>query len=180
MELLTKLERTVLGWLKAIPHLPVNARKWLGENAWWISVVFAVLTGAGALGLLFALFGHLSALASPYAAYFVSSSIVVWAIVTTISSLVFIVPACLLFAFAVTPLKERQKKGWVLLFAAWLLGVVSVAVNAVLTLNPLTFVTNLIFGALWLAVTGYFLFEMHSQFAHTERSKGVKAKKTNP
>ena len=178
MEVLAKLERTVLGWLKGVPHLPVNARKWLGENIWWIIVIFTVLAGLGVLGLLLALFGNISALASPYAGYFVSSTFVVWAIVTTLVSLVFLAIECLLLAFAITPLKERQKKGWVLLFAVWLVGGVSVVVSAVLTLNPLSFVTNIIFGALWLAVSGYFLFEMHNQFAHVERSKGVKAKKT--
>lgn len=178
MEVLAKFERAVLGWLKGIPHLPVNARKWLGNNIWWIVIVFTVLTGLAILGLLLTLFGNVSALASPYVGYFVSSTFVVWAIVTGLVSLVFLVLEGLLLAFSITPLKEKQKKGWVLLFGIWLVGAVSVVVNAVLTLNPLTFVTNLIFGALWLAVTGYFLFEIHNQFAHVERSKGVKAKKT--
>lgn len=177
MEVLAKFERTVLGWLKGIPHLPINARKWLGENVWWIVVIFTVLAGLGILALLLTVFGHIAALTSPYVAYFASSTFVVWAIVTTLVSLVFLVIQGLLLAFAINPLKEKQKKGWVLLFGVWLVGVISIVVSAVLTLNPLSFITNIIFGALWLAVSGYFLFEIHGQFAHVERSKGVKAKK---
>jgi hypothetical protein len=82
-----------------------------------------------------------------------------------------------LLALAITPLKAKQKKGWVLLFITWLLGALSVVVTAILTLSVLNFITSVIFGALWVAVGGYLLFEMHGQFAHVERSKGVKAEK---
>lgn len=174
MELLSKLERTVLGWLKGVPHLPSNVQKWLGDNIWWIVAIATVLSGLGVLGLLFALIGNLSALSTPIMSYYASTTFVTWAIVTTIVSLVFVALDCLLLALAINPLKEKQKKGWVLLFAVWLLGVVSVVVNAILTLNPFGFVTAVIFGAIWLAVSGYFLFEIHGQFAHVERSKGVK------
>lgn len=177
MEVLAKLERTVLGWIKGIPHLPANVRKWLGTNIWWIVVISVVLGGIGLLGLLMTLFGTIATLGTPFAAYYVSSTFIAWTIVTTIVSLVFLALEVLLLAFAITPLKEKQKKGWVLLFATWLLGAIAVVVNAILTLNPLTFVVNIIFGVLWLAVTGYFLFEIHNQFAHTEKSKGVKAAK---
>lgn len=177
MKLLSKLEQLVLGWLKAVPHLPNGVRKWLGDNAWWIAAVGAVLTGISALWTLVALFSNMALLGGPATAYYASTTFVAWLVVTTLVSLVFVIIYCVLFAVAVSPLREKQKKGWVLLFAAWLVGVLEVVVSAVLTLNPLTFITNIIFGALWLAVTGYFLFEIHGQFAHVEKSKGVKAKK---
>lgn len=177
MELLVKLERTILGWLKDVPHLPIGARKWLGENVWWIVVIGAVLTGISALVLLGALFTNLSTLGSPIISYYASATFVGWLVVTTAVSLAFAVLEALLLAFAVTPLKERQKKGWVLLFAVWLLGTLSVVVSAILTLNPLGFIGNIIFGAVWVAISGYFLFEIHGQFANVERSKGVKGKK---
>lgn len=176
MEILSKLERTVLGWLKSVPHLPTNARKWLGDNVWWIAVIGAVLGGIGVLGLIIALFGNISTLSSPFVSYYASATFITWLIIQTIIGLVFAVIEFLLLAFAITPLKEKQKKGWVLLFAVWLVGAVSVVVNAILTLNPFSFITSIIFGALWLALSGYFLFEIHSQFAHVERSKGVKSK----
>lgn len=178
MEFLTKLERKVLQWAKGIPHLPIGVRKWLGYNVWWFSVVGAIVTGLASLGLLVGLFGNIATLNSPFSAYYASTTFVMWLVINTAISFVFMAISCLLFAFSVTPLKERQKKGWVLLFAVWLVSILAVAVGAVLTFNPLTFIVNVIFGVLWLAVTGYFIFEIHGQFAHVERSEGVKGKKT--
>lgn len=177
MKLISQLERTVRGWLKNVPHLPASARQWIGENAWWIAAVGAVVSGLGALGLLLGVFETLSALNNPYVAYYASSTFVTWVVIKSIVSLVFIAVTSVLLAVAISPLKEKQKKGWVLLFAAWLVSALSVVVSAVLTLNPFGLITNLIFGALWVALGGYFIFEIHGQFAHTERSKGVKSKK---
>ena len=177
MELLLKLERTILGWVKDVPHLPIGARKWLADNIWWLAVIGAVLTGISVLVLIGALFTNLSTLSSPIISYYASSTFVGWLVVTTAVSLAFAVAEGLLLAFSITPLKEKQKKGWVLLFAVWLLGILSVVVSAILTLNVLSFLGNIIFGAVWVAISGYFLFEIHGQFAHVERSKGVKAKK---
>ena len=177
MEVLSKLERTIKGWLKDVPHLPSNARKWLGDNIWWIVVIGTVLSGLGLLGLLGALFTHLGALGTPVVSYYASPTFITWLIVNTIVALGFTLVTFLLMAFSISPLKAKQKKGWVLLFATWLVAVVATVVSAIMTLNPLSFIGNLIFGALWLAVTAYFLFEIHAEFAHVERSKGVKGKK---
>jgi drug/metabolite transporter (DMT)-like permease len=177
MEVLSKLERIVAGWLKSVPHLPNGTRRWLGDNVWWFAVVGVVLGVIGVLGLIVALLGSLSTLANPIVVYYASSTFLTWVIIKTIIALVFAGFQVALLAFAVNPLKEKQKKGWVLLFAVLLLGALSTVVNALITLNPFGFITSVIFGALWLAVLAYFLFEIHGQFAHVERSKGVKAKK---
>lgn len=177
MKFISQLERTVLGWLKNVPHLPQSARQWIADNVWWVAVIGAVLSGLGALGLLLGVSESLSALNNPYVAYYASATFVTWVIIKSIVSMIFIAATCILLAVAITPLKEKQKKGWVLLFAAWLLAALSVVVSAILTLNPFGLITNLIFGSLWVALLGYFLFEIHGQFAHTERSKGVKSKK---
>ena len=178
MEFIGKLERTILGWAKDVPHLPVGVRKWIADNIWWIVVIGAVLSGISVLVLVGGLFANLSTLSSPIISYYASSAFVGWLVVTTAVSLVFAVIECLLLAFAVNPLKEKQKKGWVLLFAVWLVGIIAAVVDAILTLNVLSFLGNVIFGAVWVVITGYFLFEIHGQFAHVEHSKGVHAKKT--
>jgi len=177
MEFLTKLERTVLGWLKDVPHLPANVRTWLGNNIWWLVVIATVLSGIAVLGLLITLFSNIGTLGSPFAAYYASTTFVVWVIVNTIVALIFTAIDLALLAMAISPLKQKQKKGWVLLFAVWLVGILSTVVSAILTLNPLGFITGLLFGAIWIAISGYFLFEIHGQFAHVQRSKGVKAAK---
>lgn len=180
MDFLHKLERTVHGWYKSVPHLPNDVQKWIGDNAWWLAAIAAVLSGIGAIGFLSAVFGDLAALSSPIVSYYASTTFVTWVIAKTLVAMVFLALECLLFALAINPLKAKQKKGWVLLFAALLLSGVSVFVNSLLTLDAFSFITNVIFGALWLAVCAYFLFEIHEEFAHGERSKGVKSEKKPP
>jgi FtsH-binding integral membrane protein len=177
MELLTKLEKTVFGWFKSVPDLPTEARKWLGDNAWWIVIVGTVLAVMSILGSLATLNTRVSLLDTVAASYYVSSAASTWIIVTDIVALAFLVLQTLLLVIAIQPLKEKQKKGWVLLFAAWLISAVALIVNAMLGLSVINFIISVLFGAIWVAVTGYFLFEIHGQFAHVERSKGVKKAK---
>lgn len=177
MEALSKLERTILGWLKNLPHLPVSVRQWLAENVWWFAVVGAVIIGIVALMLLTAFSSNLSDLSSPVRSYYASPAFLEWLIVKEIVAFVFAVLLFIPLAMAVNPLRQKVKKGWVLLFTTWLLGIISIVANSILTLNPFYFVTNIIFGAICMVVSGYLLFEIHDQFAHVERSKGTKAAK---
>ncbi len=170
MEPLTKLEKLILEWYKKVPHLPESFRKWLGDNVWWIAVIGLVFA---AISALFVLFGTL--LGSAAAVAYVLPTFAAWQIVTGVVSLVFLVLEAILLGLAIKPLQNKQKKGWVLLYLLWLLGVVYVVVGAVLTLNPFLFIVQILFGAIWVAVSGYFLFEIHSQFAHVLKSSGVKA-----
>jgi len=170
MQLINKLERLVLGWVKDIPHLPVVAQKWLATNVWWIVLIGAIMTGLAALFTLVGLTASIAILGSPSNAYYVAGSTYAsWAIVTSAVNLFFFVIGGIILAAAVKPLKEVEKKGWVLLFLAWLVHVASVVVGAVLSLSVLGFILNIIFGAIGIAITGYFLFEIHSQFAHVVR-----------
>lgn len=177
MDFLSKLEQTILRWLKNAPHLPDSARKWCAENAWWVVAICAVAAGVGALGLVVALFNNMSALGSPFAAYYASETLVAWATIKIAVKLGFTLVVCLLLALAIMPVRTKHKKGWVLFFCAWGLSALGVVVSAVLTLSTLNFLTDLIFGALWLGVWAYFLFEIHGQFIRVERTKGVKKEK---
>jgi hypothetical protein len=177
MELVSKLEKKLLDLFKNVPHLPANARTWLGDNVWWIVVIGAISSGIGVLVFLSSLFGSISLLSGSFVSYYVSTTFVGLLILNAAVALFFIALECLLLALAVMPLKEKQKKGWVLLFTAWLVGIVYAVVAAILTFNVFSVIGNLIFGAIWVAVSGYFLFEIHSHYAHVERSKGVKEKK---
>lgn len=174
MTWLKSIETMVHGWHKGLPHLPAGGQKWLGANVWWIALIAAILSGISALFTAIGILGLLSIMGTTAASYYAVPTFTAWAIVTGLVSLVFAVIDAILLGMAVTPLKEGQKKGWVLLFVVWLIGVVGVVVNSILTLNPFGLVFGLLFGALWAAVVGYFIFEIHGQFAHVERSKGVK------
>lgn len=174
MELLSRMERTILQWLREVPRLPSDVRRWFADNIWWITLVGAILTGISAFGLIIAVFSNVAMLNSQFIAYYASTTFVTLAIIKSIVSLIFTILTCVLLSLAVTPLKEKQKKGWVLIFAAWLVSVLSVVVGAIITLNPFSFLTDIIFGAVGLLIGLYFLFEVHGQYAHVEKSKGVK------
>jgi len=177
MEALSKLEAKIIRLIKDVPHLPLGVRRWFGENVWWLVAISAVMLAIAVLVFIASLFSYLGMLSTPIVSYYASTTFVGLMIASTAVGLVFAFVQFILMAFAIAPLKARQKRGWVLLFASWLVAIVSVVVGAVLTLNPLSFIGNLIFGALVVAVTGYILFEMHGQFAHVEKSAGVKGKK---
>lgn len=177
MEFLYKLEERVFGWFKGAPSLPKETRKWLGENIWWIVIVGLVVNVLNILRGLAYLERQISLQGSVANTYLVSTSASDWSIVTTSVSLVFLIVQALILFFAIQPLRDKQKKGWVLLFASWLVGGVALVANALLTLGIFSFIITILFGAVWLAISGYFLFEIHGQFAHVERSKGVKKKK---
>lgn len=181
MEIIHKLENLVAGWLKNVPHLPANGQKWLGKNVWWIVLIGAIVSGIAVLFTIGSVFTAVALLgaASTYAGYYVAGTVTGWLVVSALVSLAFLIAQGLLLALAVNPLKAGQKKGWTLLFGAWLVNAVSVVVSAILSMSILGFITGIIFGAIGLAIGGYFLFEIHGQFGGTakvaKKAKTVKA-----
>ena len=177
MDTITKLERTVLHWFKAVPHLPRGVQHWLGDNIWWITVLVAIVTGLATMGNIFTLLGNQSVIESGSISYYASTSFLVWANVIATINLVFNALTTVILAFAVVPLREKQKKGWVLVFLTLLLAVVSTVVGAIMTQNVIGFVSRILFEGQFIVVGDHLLFEIHGEFAHVERSKGVKSAK---
>jgi hypothetical protein len=177
MELLSRLEHKIFGWFKNIPGLPVSTRKWLGDNSWWITIVILVLLVINILNTLLALDAKYEMLGTVANSYYVSSSGATWEIIANFVSLGFLVLQAIFLYFAIKPLKMKQKKGWVLLFAAWLIHAVSIVVNGFMSLSIIIFIVSVLFNSIWLIVMGYFLYEIHGQFAQVEKSHGVKKSK---
>jgi hypothetical protein len=173
MEFLNKLEATIGGWTKSLPHLPANAQKWLGQNVWWIDLVGVILSVIFGLVAIGALFTTIALLNSVYGYYAVGLS--GWSIIGSVVAIVFWAVQIFLLALAVSPLKAMLKKGWVLLFITWLVRAVGIVVSAILSFSIFGFIGGIIFGAIGLAISGYFLYEIHGQFAHV--TKKVPAKK---
>ena len=174
MEYITKLEKRVLSWFKTVPGLPVNGRKWLADNVWWIALVGAILTGMSILQSIGSIMTLLAVLNTVVGSYYVTTAGTTLSIVSSLIGIFFMVVSGVLLAVAVKPLKAKLKKGWVLLFAAWLVSALGVFASAVLSFSIVGFVITILFGAVWIVISGYFLFEIHGQFAHVERSAGVK------
>ena len=175
MELINKLEKLVLGWAKNVPHLPVVAQKWLGTNVWWIARIGAIVSGIAFLFAIGAVFTAVSLLASPSSLYYIAGTYSGMIVVNAIIGLVFLAITGLLMAVAVTPLKAKQKKGWVLLFFVLLVEAVSIVVNAVLSFSVFGFISTVLFGAIALAIGAYFLTEIHGQFGHAPKATIKKA-----
>lgn len=162
MDSLRNLERMVGSWYKSVPHLPGNGQRWLAENAWWLVLVGVIL---GTLGILSVLLGTLVAgtLLAGYGGP-VGAAIGGLAFMIVAVSLAFAIVDMILSAFAISPLKAMQKRGWSLLFLVALINVLSVFVSFLFQLN----LFSLIWGLLFAAVGGYFLFEVRDYF-HLER-----------
>ena len=173
MELITKLEKIILGWVKNVPHLPAAGQKWLGLNMWWIVLVSAIIGGLVSLYLLNSLFTVISLLDAVSSTYYVTGAYTATAVLHSVISLVLVAAVTALLALSVKPLKDRQKKGWVLLFLTWVVFVATVVIDAVVSSSISGFIVALLFGAIFAAISGYFIFEAHSQFAHPAK----KAKK---
>ncbi|UTX51438.1 hypothetical protein KI440_00540 [Candidatus Saccharibacteria bacterium TM7i] len=171
MDLLKKLEHTIAGWLKSVPHLPAEGRTWLGNNIWWIVIIGAVACGLAIISTLGVLFGSMALFGAVGLPSYVASTVVAWGIVHSLVALVFLVVQGILFVTAIQPLRAKVKRGWVLLFATLLVGALSIVLNAVLTLSIGDFIVSILMGAIGLAIGAYFIFEIHGEFAHDERLK---------
>jgi len=165
-----RIERT---WRKT-PHLPKEGQRWLAYNVWWITLIGAIISGLSVLALV----NWLVQLAFPlsYYGYALVGAFTAWQEFSTTVSLVFVIVTGLLLAFAVRPLKAVQKKGWALLFIASLVQAVDIVVGALLSLSVFTFIVNIIFGGIFLAIGMYFLFEIRDQFAHVIRTTKIPPK----
>ncbi|MBC7564769.1 hypothetical protein H7100_00850 [Candidatus Saccharibacteria bacterium] len=177
MELISKLEKTVLGWAKNVPHLPAAGQKWLGQNVWWIALIGAIVSGIAFLVSLVGLLGAIALLSAPSSLYFVTSSYTSLAILGFCVSLVFLAANGVLLGVAVKPLQDMQKKGWVLLFMTLLVEALSVVVNAVLSFSVAGFILGIMFGAVGLAIGAYFISEIHGQFGHRVKTTEKTAEK---
>lgn len=174
MESLRQLERRILGWVKDVPHLPADVQAWLGRNIWIIVMVGSII---GAVAVFFQFLSWLSLLqlvSSPTSPLYIYGGIAAWSIAVNIITYVFAALVLAITFIAVKPLKQKSKKGWVILFVAWIAFVATTVINAVLSLNAFTFIMTLLIGATFAAISGYILFEVHAYFDH-KKTKAPKA-----
>jgi uncharacterized membrane protein YhaH (DUF805 family) len=177
MELINKLEKIVAGWLRPLPNLPKSGQKWLAENVWWLALISAILTGISillSLGAIATYASYSASLASVGAySYIAAASYGSGWIISAIVTLIFSVIIVLLTALAVNPLKAMKNRGWQLLFVIYLVSAVEVVVNAVLSYSVIGFIFGIIFGAIGLAIGGYFLLQIKSYFGSTAKAKHI-------
>lgn len=154
------------GWLKPIPHLPTNWRKWLSQNVWWITLVGVILSVLGLLALLATLFAAMSLFgaASVYYGYYAPAAFTGMQFLASFVSMAFLAVTVVLMAMAVKPLRLMKAKGWDLMFIVFLIEIVSSVINVVLNFNAVTLISGLIGAVISAAISAYFLFELKPYF----------------
>lgn len=165
MEMVHSIEKVMEKWFKQLPfHLPEKARKWLGENMWWIVIVGVVFSIWSIINSLRALFWADTILqqAREFAAAMGVSvpnnaliDIALW-----VNIIAFAVSISI-EALAIKPLRSMKKKGWDLLLLAM---VVSIAGSLVSALLNGAIVEAIIGTVLGVAIGGFLLFEIRGQF----------------
>ena len=175
----SRLEKQFVKWFENLPRLPRETRDWLATNGWWLIIIFIAAIGVDAIGSLAAFAANVIPLGSSYvASYYGSATFIAFSATKMGLSFVFSAIEITLLALAIQPLRDRQKKGWVLVFAALLLHALAVVADAILTLNSFSFVVEIVFGVLWLGMLAYLLFEVRDEFSHVVVVKKAKHKKS--
>lgn len=165
MENIKQLESKIEEWLKPLPHLPANARKWISENLWWITIVGAVLE-AWAIWTLIRVTYFVSSYYNAWSDFAkqlgVDTGVTVsaWDNITVIGCAIFMIASIALMIASIKPLKDMKKRGWDIMFLAYLLSMGYAIFNM---LNNFSF--GAIISVVISAVIGaYFLFEIKSHF----------------
>lgn len=160
MEIVTKVEQMVSGWMKDLPHLPKELTKWLAENAWWLTIIGVVVGGFGILGVLSAMTAG-SALLGALGVPALGGMLLVGSLVSLAGTAAGVVVE----AMAISPLKAMQKKGWDLMFLATLVSFAGAVVSSLIGVN----IVGVLMSAVGAAISFYVLLEVKSYF-------GAKAK----
>ena len=173
MDRIDNIEQKLAGWYEKAPHLPTKGREWIANNVWWITLIGVILGGLSSLGVL--AMALLSTLPHPYSMWpyglFPGQMVTLFFLGSVIGIVMTIVAAA-----AITPLKNRRRRGWQLLFIVSLIDVVT----GVLSFLFFFRLDSLIQGALELAIGLYFLFEVRSYFTTVDRAPKPTDKSQDP
>jgi hypothetical protein len=172
MEYIKKAEDKIGEWLKPVPHMPENWRKWLAANVWWLTAIGAILICLSLFAMFMAVviaFGLTTAIGSyslyGWGAYGYASTNILLLLINFVAMVVF----AGIYISAISPLKKGQKKGWDLMFKAFLLGIVLNVITLLGTLNH--FFSGLLNAAIGAFIGAYILFELKSYFVKTAKTE---------
>lgn len=176
MEQIEKLETMISGWFKDLPRLPKGLTDWLADNVWWLTIVgvvlsvFAVFSALSLLMLAFGITGL--ALGGVYGGY-AASAVVGVALISVLASIAGFVVTTIIMVLAISPLKEKKKKGWTLLFVVLLLSFAFSVVANLISFN----VVGILWAVIWAVVEAYVLFEIRGYFGVTSKKETKKVEK---
>lgn len=172
MQNINNLEVLIGGWYKNAPHLPKKGQDWFAANVWWLTLIWVILGALGVLATMMLLFFASIALVGfgGFAGGVAASALTIGVIVALAFSLVSIVVG----ALAISPLKAIRKKGWTFLFIAVLVDAAARVLQFIFDYN----IFGLIWNAILIAISLYFIFEIRQYFItdRLAKKKVVEAK----
>jgi hypothetical protein len=174
MDTIRKLEAKVAELYETMPHLPLQGRKWLAANIWWLTLVGVILGAMGLFGIILATF-FASAALTIYGGL-AGAAIGGFVFVAALAVTAFMAITIVICAMAITPLKVMRKQGWTLLFIATLVQVAEHVVSFLFNFNLVGLVISLFFTAIGV----YFLFEIRDFFGKTSVKSKVPFPTTAP
>ncbi|HET8884282.1 MAG TPA: hypothetical protein VFM68_02325 [Candidatus Saccharimonadales bacterium] len=158
MEHVSKIENRVASWYKKAPNLPVGLQRWLADNIWWLVLIGVIIGAIGVVSIISVTFLAGALLVGFGGA--IGATIAGLALIVVLVTLGLSIVNLVIAALAISPLKNKRKKGWSLLFLTMLISVLSLIIGFLLTFELFSFV----WGLLYAAVGGYFLFQIRHYF----------------
>ncbi|MEO5949989.1 MAG: hypothetical protein ABIQ04_00925 [Candidatus Saccharimonadales bacterium] len=169
MEQINKLQLTVAEWLKDVPHLPVEVRKWIAQNIWWITIVGVVFGAFGIIGALLAV-AVVGSVSTALGGVVVGAALTGTLLIATFVSLALLIITVILESMAIKPLKVLNKKGWDLLFLVTIVSLLFGLVSALIRIDVVGVITSVLSAG----VSSYFLFEIIGYFKTVDHKKGAR------
>ncbi len=165
MDTVKSIEKQLIELNKGLPKLPTGLTKWLADYGWiivLIGVIFAIMALVTLVPLLLVAFGVSTAVGvgNLFGGYGFSPLIGSLAWLSMSVSFVNFVILIILEAMAVTPLKNKQYRGWQLIFIAYLISLALGVITSIVTANISSLLTNLVV----FAIGAYVLFQIRPHF----------------
>ncbi len=165
MDTVKSIEAQLVDLNKTLPKLPAGLTKWLADYGWLlvlISVILSIMTLVTLVPLLLLAFGVSTAVGvgNLFAGYGFNPAIAPLAWLSISISFVTLLFAIVVEAMAITPLKNKQHRGWQLIFIVMLVSTALSIVASIVTLQPGSLVINLVVYAIGF----YVLFQLRPHF----------------
>ena len=169
MKQITRLEEWMNGHFKTYPHLPNEIKHWFASNIWWLVAIIIALIGISALSALVQILSHFFYVGTYYfsTSYYDTTTFIVYSTIRAALALFFAIIQILIFVYALKPLKNKEKKGWVLLFIAFLVNALAKLVDSIMMFDAMMFVFEFALSCVWYIAVFYILFEIRTKFSHT-------------
>lgn len=166
MDTIRSLEAQLVEINKSLPKLPKGFTKWLADCAWiftLLAVIFSIITLVMLVPVLLVALGisTVAGLGTMFAGYGFNPLITPLAWLSVLLSFVTLIISVVIESMAVSPLKQKQHRGWQLIFAVALISTAIGVVSSIVTAQLGSLIVNLVFYAIGfyvlLQVRPYFL-----------------------